>query len=144
MLHRIAVAIDGSENADRALDLAADLAARYGATLVLISVVPPSVVPSFGGPVLEPPSPEAMEEVFDQLLASRRARVQHPRIREIVTVRREGTVVDELVGYLEEQPADLLVMGSRGLSAGRRLFLGSVSDALVHHAPCPVLVTRHR
>ena len=45
-------------------------------------------------------------------------------------------------GPLEQNPTDLLVVGSRGLSAARRLLLGSVSTALVNHAPCPVLVVR--
>ncbi len=39
--------------------------------------------------------------------------------------------------------ADLIVMGARGLSAVRRLLLGSVSSEVVDHAPCPVLVARH-
>lgn len=144
MLQRIVVAIDGSESADRALDLAADLAARYGAKLELVAVVPPVSVPMYGGPIYEPPSRESLEAVYDQCLTSRKSRAQNPRIREVVTVRLNGIIVEELVAYLEKDPPDLLVMGSRGLSAGRRLFLGSVSDALVHHAPCPVLVVRHR
>lgn len=144
MLKRIVVAIDGSENADRALALAADLAARYGASLTLLTVIPPTVVPAYGGPVFEPPSPESMAAVYDDLLARAKAKVANPRIAKVETVRREGIVVEEIVAFLEKELPDLLVMGSRGLSAGRRLFLGSVSDALVHHAPCPVLVVRHR
>ena len=143
-IERIVVAVDGSENADRALDVAADIAAKYGATLALLSVVPPTVVPSYGGPIFEPPSQESMQAIYDEVLAKGRARVDNPRIARVEIVRREGVVVDEILAYLDEERPDLLVMGSRGLSAGRRLFMGSVSDALVHHAPCPVLVVRHR
>jgi len=144
MLNRIVVAIDGSENADRALTFAADLAGRYGAALTLVSVIPPTIVPSYGGPVFEPPTPVAMRPIYDEVLASRKARIHDPRISKVDTVSLEGIVVEELVAYLDKEKPDLLVMGSRGLSTGRRLFLGSVSDALVHHAPCPVLVVRHR
>jgi nucleotide-binding universal stress UspA family protein len=50
--------------------------------------------------------------------------------------------VDEILAFLYQHPTDLLVLGSRGLSAARRLLLGSVSTAMVTHAPCPVLVVR--
>jgi nucleotide-binding universal stress UspA family protein len=43
----------------------------------------------------------------------------------------------------EEEGADLIVMGSRGLGGIRRALMGSVSDSEVHHAHCPVLVVRH-
>lgn len=144
MLERISVAIDGSEHADHALAMAADLAARYGAALTLLTVVPTPVALTYGVPVYEPPTPESIRPVYDELLASRQARVQSPRLPRVETVRLEGNVVDELLAYLEKEKPDLLVMGTRGLSAGRRLFMGSVSDAIVHHAPCPVLVVRHR
>lgn len=144
MLGKIVVAVDGSVDADRALDLAADLAARYGATLTLLTVVPPTVVPSYGGPIYEPPNQEPMNALYDEVLASRRKRVDNPHIPKVETVRREGIVVEELLAYLDQEKPDLFVIGSRGLSAGKRLLMGSVSDALVHHAPCPVLVVRHR
>ncbi len=54
----------------------------------------------------------------------------------------DGVVVDELLAELEDHTPDLLVIGSRGLSAAKRLLIGSVSSAMVNHAPCPVLVVR--
>lgn len=144
MVEHIVVAVDGSDFADRALAMAADLAGRYQAILTLVTVVPPQIVPSYGAPMFEPPDPMAVQAIYDEVLAKGREKVQNPRIARVETVRLEGIIVDELVAYLEKVKPDLFVMGSRGLSAGRRLFLGSVSDALVHHAPCPVLVVRHR
>ena len=144
MLNRIVVAIDGSEGADRALDVAAELASRYGAFLTLVTVVPPTPTPYLAGLDAGGPGPAALTSTYDALLASRRTRVRGPRLPRVETVRREGVVVEELLDYLDRDRPDLLVVGSRGLSAGRRLFLGSVSGALVHHAPCPVLVVRHR
>lgn len=144
MIQRVVVALDGSPNADHALSLGADIASRYGAELDLVAVVPPPTLPTMGGPAYEPLDREYQEAQYDQMLTERRARVEGPRIPRVEAVRLVGPVVEELVSYLERDPPDLLVMGSRGLSAGRRLLMGSVSDALVHHAPCPVLVVRHR
>jgi len=143
-LTNIVVALDGSESADWALDLAADIAGQYRARLTLLAVVPPATVPSYGGPAFEPVSQASLEAVYDEVLATRKAKLHNPRIPTVETVRREGVVVEEIVTYLEQTHPDLLVVGSRGLSTGKRLFLGSVSDALTHHAPCPVLVVRHR
>ena len=53
-----------------------------------------------------------------------------------------GDARDEIAHKVEELKADMLVVGSRGLSAIKRAFLGSVSDYLVHHLHVPVIVTR--
>jgi len=143
-LKQIAVAIDGSEDGDRALEFAADLASRYGATLTLVTVVPPMFVPAYGGPIFEPPNQDAVVPIYDKVLSSRKERLAGRQIPRVETVRREGVVVEELLAYLESSHPDLFVVGSRGLSTGRRLLLGSVSDALVHHATCPVLVVRRQ
>ncbi|KAI9203835.1 uncharacterized protein BJ171DRAFT_562171 [Polychytrium aggregatum] len=53
-----------------------------------------------------------------------------------------GDPRDEIIVKLEEIKADMIIMGSRGMGALKRAFMGSVSDHLVHHAPCAVVVTR--
>ncbi|MEM3789229.1 MAG: universal stress protein, partial [Candidatus Bathyarchaeia archaeon] len=58
------------------------------------------------------------------------------------TVLREGHVVQEIVRAAEEGKFDLIVMGARGISRIKELILGSVSDGVIRHAPCPVLVTK--
>jgi len=143
-LTHIVVALDGSASADKALELAVDLAGTYRARLTLLAVVPPATVPTYGGPAFEPISQASLEAVYDDVLATRKARVHDPRISKLETVRREGVIVEEIVAYLEQTHPDLLLVGSRGLSTGQRIFLGSVSDTLTHHSPCPVLVVRHR
>jgi nucleotide-binding universal stress UspA family protein len=50
---------------------------------------------------------------------------------------------ENIVGLAEELGADLIVIGSRGLGGMKRLLMGSVSESVVRHAHCPVLVVRH-
>jgi len=54
-----------------------------------------------------------------------------------------GVPDEEIVVLAEELGADLVVLGSRGLGGMRRTLIGSVSDSVVRHAHCPVLVVRH-
>jgi nucleotide-binding universal stress UspA family protein len=54
----------------------------------------------------------------------------------------EGRVVDVIVGTAEEEGVDVIVMGCRGLSGIKELFLGSTSAGVVHQADCPVLIVK--
>ncbi len=138
---RIGVAVDGSKPAEKALDLAGTLAASLGATLTLISVAPLHVMPPMAAtsvPVIH----DAEVAVHRQVLDDLQKRASAGGAKSIETVLLDGFVAEEILRYLEDHPVDLLVMGARGLSAGQRFFLGSVSDAVVHHAKCPVLIVR--
>ena len=57
--------------------------------------------------------------------------------------RREiGHPVDRIVSVAKDEKSDLIVMGSRGLGGWNSYLLGSVSDGVLHHAHCPVLIVR--
>jgi nucleotide-binding universal stress UspA family protein len=140
---RIAVAIDGSSHATVALDTAVDLAKRYGATLTVIAIAP--LVPVYVAPS-EPFSPGIVPPSelprYQQIVDAAVKQAKSAGIPAVSGVAREGVVVDEILDLIEQNPVDLLVVGSRGLSTTKRIFLGSVSSAVVTHAPCPVLVIR--
>lgn len=142
---RITVIVDGSPYAQAALDGAIDLSKRYGSTLSVLAVAPVhAVYVSASEPWVPTELPEsearAYREIVDQA-------VEHCRAGGISAVQGiclEGVITDEIIGFVEKNPTDLLVMGSRGLSAAKRLLLGSVSDAVAHHVPCDVLIVRRR
>ncbi len=139
----ITVAIDGSETAEAALQVAIDLAKHYDSELTIVAVAPFApvfVTPNepFVPPALPASSLPKYQEVVDAALRSARGQgLSH--VQGFCT---EGVVVDELLGRISAHRTDLLVVGSRGLSGAKRLLLGSVSTALVTRAPCPVLVVR--
>ena len=143
LFHRVAVAVDGSANGKAALTTAIDLAKHYSSELEILSIAP--LVPVY----VTAAEPYVPTTVPENELARYRAivdeAVRDARGAGVATVTGlcdEGVVVDEILAHLEQHPADLLVVGSRGLSTARRLLLGSVSSGLVNHAPCPVLVVR--
>jgi nucleotide-binding universal stress UspA family protein len=140
MIKNLGVAVDGSKSAEKALATAIELGKALSATITLISVAPITPAP-FGSAVAVPVIHEAQVKGAQDLLARDKAQVATAGLK-VVTVLLDGFVVEELLHYLEKHPFDLLVMGARGLSRGERLFLGSVSDAVVHHSKIPVMIVR--
>jgi nucleotide-binding universal stress UspA family protein len=143
----ILFATDGSPSAEEAQKEAFELAERLGAPLLVVSVVHP-VVPAVGyvaygysNIVVE--LTEAGRHRVTALLAS----VAESALAEGVhcsTVAADGFAVEEICRKAAEYDAQLIVVGSHGWGAARRLLSGSVSTRLVHSAPCPVLVVRGR
>jgi len=143
MFGRITVAIDGSAFAAHALDVAIDLAKKYSSELTVLAVAPlvPIYVASTEAWVpTEVPESEIRHYrgIVDQAVDT----VKERGLSSVTGVSLEGVIVDEIIGYLDSHPTDLLVIGSRGLGTAKRLLLGSVSDAVAHHVHCPVLIVR--
>jgi nucleotide-binding universal stress UspA family protein len=141
----IVVGVDGSPNSERALDWAMKQAVAVQAPLTVIAVheVPKSY---WGGiPVIGPADESLLAnlrqaaEEMTQRAASRLGNVQPPS----VTVHAvNGFVVKELVDA--SQDADLVVVGARGGSGFARVLIGSVSNEVVQHSACPVVIVPHK
>ena len=135
--------VDGSRFAERALEVAIDLAKRYDSELTILAVAPvhaPFVTPTEPWVPTEIPESEAKayREVVEQAVRSSHS----AGIASVTGLCLEGIVTDEIIGFVEQHPTDLLVLGSRGRSMAKRLLLGSVSDAVSHHVNCPVMLVR--
>jgi nucleotide-binding universal stress UspA family protein len=141
---RILLATDGSEEAELAALRAVDLADATDSELHVAHVgVVPIFLKSYPGTLgYERRLYEQIEEVSRELLRKESWRVKAAGGTVAGTHLRMGEVALEIVALAEELQADLIVMGSRGLGGVRRALMGSVSDSVVRHAHCPVLVVR--
>jgi nucleotide-binding universal stress UspA family protein len=138
--------VDGSPDSEAALVVAARLADRLGARLVLANVVEPVRSPSgaVGAIGFGNVARTAFVDVFaeqvrvgERLLAETAARANVGTAdRRVVS----GFAAERLADLADEEDAQLIVVGSRGRGAFKAAFLGSVSTSLVGVARCPVLV----
>jgi nucleotide-binding universal stress UspA family protein len=141
---RILLATDGSEEAELATVRAVDLAGATDSELHVVHVgVVPIFLKSYPGTLgYYGKLYEQIEEVSRELLRKQSWRVKAAGGTVAGAHLRMGEVDLEIVALAEELQADLIVMGSRGLGGVRRALMGSVSDSVVRHAHCPVLVVR--
>src|ERR671913_580851 len=139
----ILLATDGSEEAQLAAATAADLAGKTNSELHVLTVGPDL-------PLYElPEHPADFEDVLrenrrqaKEMLEQQAKRIEQSGGTVKETHLREGRAAEEIVEVAEELGAGLIVMGSRGHGRLRRALMGSVSDAVVRHAHCPVTIVR--
>jgi len=141
MFSHILLAADGSDHALQAAEAAAALAGKFGARLTIINVYHHA---SFFG---HDPAPRDAAEIGfidrqqSQALCSVGRIVDGMGIA-YKNLRENGHPAEKIVQAAVKLGADLIVMGSRGQGDLRSLLLGSVSDGVLHHAHCPVLIIR--
>ena len=151
---KILLATDGSREADLAARTAAELADKTGSELHMVHVS--GISPWY--PAYPEDTAFYEAELEDPVLEEDLQRISEQRARELLDSEveklrsaggapaqghlAEGGVPQEIVGLAEEIGAGLVVVGSRGRGGIRRALMGSVSDSVVRHAHCPVLVVR--
>ena len=138
----ILIADDMLDVSQPALDEAVSLAKLLRAKLTIVTAIP-MVSPSFGVPVPIGESFTALLEAASKRLEALKEQLLAQGVVEVDTVLLEGDPVDGVVQFVHKNPPDLIVVGSRGLSAAGRFLLGSVSDGILHHTHTSVLVVRH-
>jgi nucleotide-binding universal stress UspA family protein len=137
MFNAIVWSTDGSEHAERALPYVRGLARESGAAITIVHVV--ERIEGGGAVGLPRRADEADIQAQLEKLA---ADLSAEGFRVSVVIRGDVGVrpAHEVVEVAREAGADLIVVGSRGLSTIGGLLLGSVAHRLLHIAPCPVLV----
>jgi nucleotide-binding universal stress UspA family protein len=175
MVQRVLIATDGSGNADRAVAFGADLAAKFGADVVLVHVLlrgelsesmrrmaeTEHIVEAGGARLADaiasgqgpfptqfvlPSNPGSVHRVLHAIAEQILDRAEETaRERDVKTVARhveDGDPVSRILEITQEEGADVVVTGARGLSTFRALLLGSVSQKLGHHAKVTTVTVR--
>jgi nucleotide-binding universal stress UspA family protein len=145
MFDRIVVGTDGSETATSAVETAVELAKISKAKLEIVSAYEP--IPQqrlreegegISGDVAYAVNPR--EDV--QLVLDKAAAVAKKAKVDVVTHPREGDPADAILDVAEENDADLVMVGNKGMTGARRFLLGSVPNKISHHAPCDVWIVK--
>ena len=145
MFNKIVVPLDGSEYADRALEIAIDLAQKYSGSLILAHIVPTTstliaspegasseILMSLGG---------ELEENGRKILEEGAKKAREAGLP-VTTILEHGNISDHIISISEKEKAGLVIIGERGLGSVARIFLGSVANNVSRHASCPVLIVK--
>lgn len=142
----VVVGTDGSQRAARAVDAAARLAAATGATLHVVSAFPPRPDAATAQAAAEAPD-EVRWRVTAGAGAEEACAIASAAARAagVATTRAHaepGDPADVLLAVAEREGADVVVVGSKGMSTSSRFLLGSVPNKVSHHAGCDVLIVQ--
>ena len=161
MITKILVGVDGSENSKKALDYALEIAEKFSASVLILNVFQPP--PEFGYQLNMFQQPSAagyppgqidypsnmvsfikdLRKMHEEVLsgAVERATNLKPALK-IAAELKEGDAASQLVEAAANGQFDLVVIGHRGDSQIKELFLGSTSERVAHQAKCAVLITK--
>ena len=147
---KILLATDGSKHSEKAIGVLHNFAFRLPGEIKIVSVIEtalPFALDIYGGnytlPVAE------LQNVAEQnalkILENTKQKILESISAEHVIISTGvlfGSPESQIVEVAEKMKADLIIVGSHGYNSWERLLLGSVSDSVVHHAPCSVLIVR--
>lgn len=172
MIKTILVPTDGSEHAKKAVVLASDIAEKYGARMVLLHVLPAGPLPEdlrrlaesehvtpartrepvaavpegrFPASIVsttEDDTSEVRKFVAEKLLSEAERVAKEKSVKDVRSVIEDGDPVKQILRYAEAESADLIVMGSRGLSDLKGLLMGSVSHKTSQLSPCSCITVK--
>lgn len=148
---KILVATDGTKQGEQAIAALSNFKLSESDELRLVSVVDmavPMAIDVYGGYLpdtseLERAARGNAEKVLHSALEATNKILADTRVA-ISTELLFGSPESRIVEAAEQMQADLIIVGSHGYNRWERLLLGSVSDSVVHHAPCSVLIVRSR
>ena len=137
---KILIAVDSGPVAAHAAEVGSALAQSLGASVALIYAVDPTLAAAPESGIAASELVALAEQEGKRLLAGFRERLAlQATTLEFVEV---GQPASAIVNAAKEWPADIIAIGSHGRGGVRRALVGSVAEAVMRHAPCPVLVVR--
>ena len=145
MIQKIVVGTDGSDTAAQAVIQAGELAEKLGASLVIVSAFDPVSTARLEKERADAPADVEWtineREDVDAMLSQISAPMEERNI-DVKIAARQGNPAEAILDVAEEEGADLIVVGNKGMAGARRFLLGSVPNKISHHAPCSVLIVR--
>lgn len=137
MFARILVAVDGSPESGKTIPVALDLAQKYGSTVTVIHVREHE---KYEGSDVDLGPPIPAEALIEGVVA--RFREAGVDAKGVIRRVAPGRTHEQIVDVAKESAAELIVMGTRGMTELKSMLLGGVANKVVHHATCPVLLVR--
>jgi len=139
----ILVPTDGSKTAKEAATQAVNLALKFDGKIIAVHIIDSRFEATL----------EELGTTQSHVFRLQQHKIGEGYVQEILDIARKagaqaqsivrvGIPADEIVKIAEENNADLIVMGTRGLTGTRRALLGSTADQVMRWAPCPVLVVK--
>lgn len=139
---KVLLAHDGSQQSDKALEMAVTLCEKFGGQLVLLTVVPELCL------LTEEISPSDCELVSNVMLADGRGALQHAVDKAVAkgiqpeTLIRQGRPAESIVETAKEIDAGIIVVGSTGKHGASKAFWGSVSAKVAEYAQQTVVIVK--
>ena len=137
MIKKILVPIDGSEHAQKAIELAANVATQNDATVHLLHIISSTKIPKevedfVKSERIEEPPTAYLQIVGDKILGAAESEAKKIGIKNVEKTVLEGDPAEGILNYAKEGDFDMIVIGSRGLGGVKGLMLGSVSSKVCH------------
>jgi len=147
MIKKVLVATDGSEHSGHAVDYARDIAAKWGAELVVLTVIPldyTTMFPTEGfTPMYHSKFQDDVEKAYKSRLDAAVNKIEEESPEQEVRARlEEGRPAEVIVKVADEENADIIVMGSRGMGGITGWILGSTCKRVVDTCTRPILIVK--
>jgi len=136
-VRRMLVAVDGSDSSSKAVRMAAVMARELSAELTIVHVIELEEFPT----LMAEAEDGSMEEVGEMILWDAVSIAKAEKVEAKMKLLR-GHPAGQIMRFSEEYGPQLIVLGSHGRSAAKKLFMGSVSDAISKKARCSVVIVR--
>ncbi len=143
----ILIPVDGSDYSKRAIEMGEKVAKAFGSSIILLNVVHVNSTIYGMGHTIVPVDDinsinEGIRKQAEEMLENSKKMLADTG-NKVETVTLEGDIAGSIIGYINSNDIDLVVMGSHGLGAVlNRLIVGSVTTKVLHHVQKPVLVVK--
>jgi nucleotide-binding universal stress UspA family protein len=153
VIKNILVGVDGSEDSDRALDFALDLAEKFNASILILNVSEelamvaiPQETPAINAAPQDGNTAafsKDLRKIHDELLirSVAHAKAVNPNLA-VSSMLKVGDPALEIINTSKEGGFDAVVVGYRGSSKRTELVLGNISEKVAHLATCPVIIVK--